>query len=268
MRRALTIAGSDSSGGAGIQADIKVFTDIGVYGLSAVTAVTAQNSEGVQKVNKVPPRIVAAQIDAVTRDIGVDACKIGMLYSEQTVSIVAERITRRKIPKVVLDPVIFAKDGTRLLLNNAVHRMKRQLIPCCLLVMPNLAEAGVLAKSDVDDIDSAKEAAKVIHGMGAEYVLVKGGHLSGEPVDLLFDGEGFIEYPGTRVEGRVMHGTGCVLSAAITARLAARNSVQDAVKYAKDYVTSAIKNSIKLGKGGLWFYAGAGHGSPAPSQNS
>lgn len=253
MKHALTIAGSDSSGGAGIQVDLKVFADIGVYGLSVVTAVTAQNSKCVHKINKVPPRIVAAQIDAVTRDIGVDACKIGMLYSEQVVTVTAERIARREIQNVVLDPVIIAKDGSRLLLNSAVRRMKKQLIPRCLLIAPNLDEAGALTKCDVSDTKSAKDAAKAIYDMGAKYVLIKGGHLSGEPVDLLYNGEDFTEYPGVRVH-RIMHGTGCVLSAAITARLAIGDSVPDAVKYAKDYVTTAIKNSVKMGKGGLWFY--------------
>lgn len=257
MRRALTIAGSDSSGGAGIQVDLRIFADIGVYGLSAVTAVTAQNSRGVQKINKVPPRIVAAQIDSVTRDIGVDACKIGMLYAHQVVDRVAERIARCEIPNVVLDPVIFAKEGTRLLLAQGVQRMRRNLISRSTLVTPNLTEAGELAKREVANLADAKEAARIIHGFGAAYVLVKGGHLDGEPIDLLFDGTEFVEYPGKRVAGKDMHGTGCVLSAAITARLALGDSVPDAVHFAKDYVTRSINNSIKLGKGGLWYYAGA-----------
>lgn len=254
MNKALTIAGSDSSGGAGIQADLKVFQSLGVYGLSAVTAVTAQNSLGVQKVNKVPPRIIAAQIDAAVRDIGVDACKIGMLYTQEAVTTTAKRITRREIKNVVLDPVIFAKDGTRLLLSKAVQRLRHELIPCCRLVSPNISEASELAGMDINDIDDVKKAAAVIHGFGGDYVLIKGGHLKDEPIDFLFDGERFIEYPGRRLEGPPMHGTGCVLSAAITARLALGDLAPDAVQFAKDYVTAAIKNSIEMGKGGLSYF--------------
>jgi hydroxymethylpyrimidine/phosphomethylpyrimidine kinase len=256
VKLALTIAGSDSSGGAGIQADLKVFADLGVYGLSVVTAVTAQNSLGVQKINKVPQRIVAAQIDSVVRDMGVDACKIGMLFSEEIVSRVAERIVRREIPNVVLDPVIFAKDGSRLLLARAVQRMRQELIPKCLIVTPNLVEAAELAKIQVTDLDSVKEAAKRIHDFGPNYVLIKGGHLDGEPVDMLYDGSQFVEYRSERVEGPTMHGTGCVFSAAITARLARGDSVQDSIKFAKDYIVASIKKSVKLGKGQMWYFTG------------
>jgi hydroxymethylpyrimidine/phosphomethylpyrimidine kinase len=256
VKVALTIAGSDSSGGAGIQADLKAFADSGVYGVTAITAVTAQNSLGVQKVNEVPPRIVAAQIDSVTRDIGVDACKIGMLYSQQVVSVVAERIARRSIPNVVLDPIIFAKDGTRLLHARAVQRMKRYLIPACTLVTPNLAEAGILAGLEVNNTDSAKDAARVIYNFGVKFVLIKGGHFANDPVDLLFDGTGFIEFYGKRVQDKDLHGTGCILSAAIASKLALGYSVPDAVGFAKDFITRALKNSFKFGKGKLWYYTG------------
>lgn len=256
MSRALTIAGSDPSGGAGIQADLKVFTDLGVYGLSVITAVTAQNSKGVQKVVKMPPRAITAQIDSVTTDIGADACKIGMLYAYQAVNEVAERIRRREIRNVILDPVIYAKDGTRLLLARGVYRMKRALIPLCTLVSPNLVEAGELSGITVTDLESAKEAARVIHGFGARFVLIKGGHFEGEPVDLLYDGESFMEYSGKRIEGKSMHGTGCIMSAAIAAELAKGSTVPDAVRFAKCYVASAIESSIKLGRGGLWYFSG------------
>ena len=256
MKCVLTIAGSDSSGGAGIQADNKVFADLGVYGLSVVTAVTAQDSRGVLKINKVPPRIVAAQIDAAARDVDIGACKIGMLFTPQIVSLVAERIARRELSNVVLDPVIFAKDGTRLLLSRAVDRMRRSLIPRCTLVAPNLVEAGELAKCEVKNTEDAKEAAKIIYDFGARFVLIKGGHLRDEPIDILFDGDQFNEYSSKRIHGKSMHGTGCVLTAAITARLALGDSVPDAVKFSKEYVTDAIKNSIEFGKGGLWYYVG------------
>jgi len=260
LKRVLTIAGSDSSGGAGIQADLRVFAELGVYGMCAVTAVTAQNSFGVQKVEKTAPRIVAAQIDSCVRDIGVDACKIGMLYSHQIVSAVAERLRRREIKRVVLDPVTFAKDGTRLLLSKAVDRMKHQLLPLCELVAPNLEESSLLSKIEVKDVPSAVDAAKAIFAMGSRNVLIKGGHFAGEPIDVLFDGENVYEFRGSRVENRVMHGTGCVLTAAIAGRLALGDSVYDAVKFAKDYVERAIRSSVELGKGGLWYFNGVGGG--------
>lgn len=260
LKRVLTIAGSDSSGGAGVQADMRVFAEMGVYGMCAVTAVTAQNSLGVQKVEKIAPRIVAAQIDSCVRDIGVDACKIGMLYSHQIVNSVSERLRRREIKRVVLDPVTFAKDGTRLLLSKAVDCMKRQLLPLCELVAPNLEEAGLLSGIEVKDVSSAVDAAKAIFAMGSKNVLVKGGHFAGEPVDILFDGENVHRFSGRRIEGRVMHGTGCVLTAAIAARLALGESVYDAVKFAKDYVEQAIRSSVELGKGRLYYFNGTGGG--------
>jgi hydroxymethylpyrimidine/phosphomethylpyrimidine kinase len=256
MKRALTIAGSDSSGGAGIQADLKVFAQLGVYGICAVTAVTAQNSKGVQKIFKVAPKVVASQIDSTSRDIGVDACKVGMLYSPQLVDVVAERIHRREIANVTLDPVIFAKDGTRLLTAKAVQRIKKVLISQSLLVSPNVAEAGILSGIEVTDTKSAALAAEKIGQLGCRYVLIKGGHLDGEPVDVLFDGESVREYRGERVEGEPMRGTGCVLSAAITAFIAQGHPVPEAVAFAKQFVTSAISRSTKLGKGRVRFYAG------------
>jgi hydroxymethylpyrimidine/phosphomethylpyrimidine kinase len=260
MKRVLTIAGSDSSGGAGIQADLKVFAQLGAYGVCAVTAVTAQNSMGVQKIFKVAPRVVASQIDSVTRDMGVDACKIGMLYSPQLVDVVAERIHRREIVNVTLDPVIFAKDGSRLLTAKGVERMKRVLLPQTLLVSPNVQEAEILSKVKVSDTASAVAAAEKIWGFGPRYVLIKGGHLDGEPIDVLFDGESAREFRGARVEGDPMRGTGCVLSAAITVFLAQGHSVPDAVTFAKQFVAAAISHSVKLGKGKVRFYSGGVEG--------
>jgi hydroxymethylpyrimidine/phosphomethylpyrimidine kinase len=256
MKRVLTIAGSDSSGGAGIQADLKVFAQLGVYGLSVVTAVTAQNSKGVQKIAKVAPRVVAAQIDSVVRDIGVDACKIGMLYAPQVVDLVAERIHRREIRNVVVDPIVFAKDGSRLLTARAVARMTRHLFPRALLVAPNVAEAELLSGIEVHDTASAAEAAAKIREMGPQYVLIKGGHLEGNPTDILFDGQTIREYPGERVEGEPMRGTGCVLTSAIAALLALDHPVPEAVEFAKQFVTSAIAHAVKLGKGKVMFYTG------------
>ncbi|MDO8684310.1 MAG: bifunctional hydroxymethylpyrimidine kinase/phosphomethylpyrimidine kinase [Armatimonadota bacterium] len=256
MKRVLTIAGSDSSAGAGIQADLKVFAQLGVYGMSAVTAVTAQNSRGVQKIYKVAPKIVAAQIDSVVRDIGADACKIGMLYSPQVVDLVAERIERRDIKNVVVDPIVFAKDGTRLLSARAVSRMINDLLPRATLVAPNVAEAELLSGIKVTDPQSAAMAAEQISKFGPDYVLIKGGHLDGEPIDVLFDGQSAREYRGERVAGPPMRGTGCALTAAIAALLAQGHSVQDAVAFAKQFVASAIAHAVKLGKGKVSFYTG------------
>lgn len=255
MKTALSIAASDSSSGAGVQADLAVFRDMGVYGVCAVTNVTAQNSKGVRKVAKVAPRIIAAQIDAVTRDIGVDACKIGMLYSPQAVDTVAERIRRREIPNVVLDPVIRAKNGEVLLTEPAIKRLKRGLIKLVTLVTPNYDEAHALTGIEVTETESAKEAAKALVEMGARCALVKGGHSEGEPVDVLFDGEGFHEFTRKRIDKR-MHGTGCVLSAAVAARLALGDDVVGAVAAAKEYVTKAIEHSVSMGKGGMDYFTG------------
>ena len=259
IKTALTIAASDSSGGAGIQADLAVFREMGVYGLCAVTNVTAQDSKGVHKVAKVAPRIIAAQIDAVTRDFKPDACKIGMLYSHQAVDLVTERIKRREIPNIVLDPVIKAKHGEILLTGPAIKRMKRWLIPIVTLITPNYDEASALTGIEVRSIDSAREAAKVLADMGARNVLIKGGHSDDEPIDLLFDGNDFQEFAGKRIDKR-MHGTGCVMSAAITARLSLGDNVADAVAYAKNYVNKAIEHSVRLGKGKLDFFLGTGLG--------
>ncbi|MCE5323414.1 bifunctional hydroxymethylpyrimidine kinase/phosphomethylpyrimidine kinase [bacterium] len=250
---ALTIAASDSSCGAGIQADLAVFRDMGVYGLCAVTNVTVQDSHGVHKVNKVPPMIVTAQIDAAMRDYSVGACKIGMLYSPRIVDVVAERIARREIPNVVLDPVMSAKHGEVLLTEPAIKRMKRRLISRVTLITPNALEAEKLTGISVKDAPSARDAAKALVEMGAKYALVKGGHIEGEPVDVLYDGQDFYEFAGRRFE-KNMHGTGCVMSAAIAARLAQGDEIIDAVKFAKDYVSKAIEHSVKLGKGQLDYF--------------
>lgn len=234
-----------------MQLDLKVFGRLGVYGMSAVTAVTAQNTTGVQKIYTTPPRIIAAQIDSVMRDIGADACKIGMLHHATAVETVAERIRRREIPNVVLDPVLAAKDGTYLLTGRGVPRMKRRLIPLCLVVTPNVSEAEILSGIKVSSLDDLKNAAQAIHEMGCRYVLAKGGHLEGNPVDLLYDGKTFTELPGVRVEGRPVHGTGCAFSSALTARIALGDNVPDAARFAKDFVADLIKTAIKLGKGSL-----------------
>lgn len=256
MKTALTIAASDSSCGAGVQVDLAVFSELGVRGVCALTNVTSQNSLGVHKVAKVAPRVIASQIDAVMRDFGVEACKIGMLFSPQAVETVAERIRRREIPYVVLDPVMVAKGGETLLTEPAIKRLRCALMPLATLVTPNYDEARVLTGMDVTDLASAREAARALVGAGARHALVKGGHSSGEPVDVLFYGGTFHEFAGQRIDKR-MHGTGCVLSAAIAARLALGDDVVTAVEFAKGYVTRAIERSVAMGKGRIGYFTGA-----------
>ncbi len=253
MKCALTIAASDCSSGAGIQADLAVFRTLGVWGVCAVTNVTVQNSRGVSRVNKVPPRIIAAQIDAVVRDYGVAACKIGMLYSPQAVDVCAERIKRREIRNVVLDPVMNAKNGETLLTPPAIKRMIRNFIGVVSLVTPNAQEAQTLTGIEVVDRVTAGEAARALVGMGAAAALVKGGHVDGEPVDVLFDGSEMTEFRGQRVE-KTMHGTGCVLSAAIAGRLALGDDLRQAVGFGKDFVSGAISCSVRLGKGKMDYF--------------
>jgi hydroxymethylpyrimidine/phosphomethylpyrimidine kinase len=255
MHVALTIAASDPTAGAGVQVDLAVFRELGVYGTCVVTNVTAQNTLGVDKICKVPPRIIAAQIDAVSRDFRIAACKVGVLYSPRAVSVVAERIRRREIPNVVLDPVMAAKDGRVLLTPNALKRLKRSLLPRVQLLTPNMSEASILSGIEVKDIDTAREATKALVDMGAKAVLIKGGHAQGEPVDLLYDGSEFYEFSGKRRE-KLMHGTGCVLSAAIAARLAVGDTLCSAVDFAKNYVERAIERSVSLGKGRMTLFAG------------
>ncbi len=248
MKRVLTIGGSDPTGGAGIQMDLKVFQALGVWGLSCVTNVTVQTTYGVQKINKVPPHIVARQIDSAALDIGIDACKIAMLYAPRVVSVVAERIERRHIPNVVLDPLIWAKDGRRLITPKAWERLKKELLPLTLITTPNIPEAEELSEIPLRSLQDIEKAAEVIHKLGARYVLIKGGHLPSDPVDVLFDGEKFHKFPSPRIE-KIVHGTGCILSSAIASYLALGKSVLESVASAIEFTRSAIGRALLLGKG-------------------
>jgi hydroxymethylpyrimidine kinase/phosphomethylpyrimidine kinase len=247
----LTIAAIDSSSGAGATLDLKVFQALGVYGTCAVTAVTAQNTVGVQKVNKIPPRVVGAQIDSIAKDMTIAAAKTGMLWRAHTVSIVAARIKRRSIPNLVVDPIIFASDGTRLLSREGVLALKLRLVPQCAIVTPNLAEAAVLTGLEVSDVESMKRASEAIAGLGPKAVLVKGGHLTGVPTDILFDGEDFVELRQKRRVEDSVHGTGCMLSAALAARLALGDSVNEAAQKAHEFTARALESAQKMGKGAL-----------------
>jgi len=252
MRTTLTIAGSDSSGGAGVQADLKTFAALGVYGFSAITAVTAQNTSGVNEVFALPPQVVCAQIDAVARDVEIAAIKTGMLSNGEIVSVVADMIGRLGRPAVVIDPVMTATQaGVRTLLSpGAVSTLKTRLLPMATVVTPNVAEAETLCGVRVGSLDSAREAAKRIADLGPTAVVIKGGHLSGlEAVDLLLYGGRFIELAAPRAHAGDVHGTGCTFASAIAAGLALGDDVPAAVRRAKRYVTGAIEHSFRIGQG-------------------
>jgi hydroxymethylpyrimidine kinase/phosphomethylpyrimidine kinase len=249
MKRILTIAGSDSGGGAGIQADLKTITVLGGYGMSVITALTAQNTVGVQAVFELPIDFIEKQIDSVIRDIGVDAVKTGMLSNSQIVGLVARKIKEYRLKSVVVDPVMLAKSGDPLLKEEAQKSLREKLIPLAHVVTPNLPEASVLCGYTVHDLATMKEAARHIHGFGPKNVLIKGGHLEGEIIDLLFDGKAFHEYRGPRISTKNTHGTGCTFASAIATELAKGNPVHVAVKRAKDFMTIAIRFSLPLGKG-------------------
>jgi len=249
MKRILTIAGSDSSGGAGIQTDLKTITVLGGYGMSAITALTAQNTVGVQAVYEMPLDFIEQQIDAVMQDIGADAVKTGMLSSSGIVSLVSSKMKHYRVKRLVVDPVMVAKSGDPLLREEAREALRKELIPRAFVVTPNLPEASVLAGMEVDHLEAMKEAARRIHGMGARNVLVKGGHLEREIVDLLFDGKTFFEFSGPRIPTKNTHGTGCTLASAIATELAKGMSIQNAVKRAKEFMETAIRFSLPLGKG-------------------
>lgn len=248
--RVLTIAGSDPGGGAGIQGDLKTFTAFRVYGMSVITAVTVQNTLGVRSVNPVAPRLVAAQAEAVLADIGADAVKIGMLALPGTVKTAARCLEKYAVKKIVLDPVMFAKDGRALLAENAVCALIKELLPLALMVTPNAPEAARLAGIKVETGADARRAAKIISGFGPRFVLVKGGHLPGKVCrDLLFDGSEFAEFSSPRLNTLNTHGTGCTLSAAIAACLALGLEPRAAAGEAVRYVAGAIRNSFSLGGG-------------------
>lgn len=247
--RALTIAGSDSGGGAGIQADLKTFSALGVYGMSAIAALTAQNTVGVSGIVEIDPEFVAAQIHAVAADIGVDAVKTGMLSNAGVISRVAKEIRNLSLGNVVVDPVMVAKSGDRLLRQDAIESLKSELLPLALVATPNLEEAGVLTGMNVGNLEEMKDAARIIREFGPRYVVVKGGHLQGTPLDLLYDGETFTEYGNVRYDTPHTHGTGCTFGSAIAAGLARGLPVEDAVSRAKEYITGAIREGLAIGKG-------------------
>jgi hydroxymethylpyrimidine/phosphomethylpyrimidine kinase len=250
MIQTLTIAGSDSGGGAGIQADLKTFAAHGVYGTSAITALTAQNTRGVAGVHVVPAEFVTLQIETVVSDLGCDAVKTGMLANEAIVEAVAAAIESLELPNLVVDPVMVAKGGDRLLADAAVHALKTVLLRLARVVTPNVPEAEVLAEMPIRTLDDMREAGKRLLSFGPRAVVVKGGHLANESAtDLLITATSEVSLSAPRLHVRHTHGTGCTFSAALAARLARGESVEDAARGAKDYVTGAIRHGIAIGGG-------------------
>ncbi|MGH2736698.1 MAG: bifunctional hydroxymethylpyrimidine kinase/phosphomethylpyrimidine kinase [Actinomycetota bacterium] len=251
LPRALTIAGSDSGGGAGIQADLKTFFALGCHGMSALTALTAQNTVAVTAISEVAPEFVIAQIEAVASDIGVDAAKTGMLSSAPIIEAVAKAVEVHDIGNLVVDPVFISKHRDRLLAVDAVDALLERLVPLATVITPNLFEAeGLLGGGEITTLDEMRDAARALHAKGPRYVLVKGGHLPGEEaVDVLFDGSEAIDIAGPRFDTKDTHGTGCTLSAAIVARLAHGDDPVSAVRAAKAFVSGAIERSLRIGAG-------------------
>ena len=247
--KALTIAGSDSGAGAGIQADLKTFAALGVYGTSVITAITAQNTVGVTRVLELPPDLVAAQIDAVIQDIGAHALKTGMLANAAIIEVVAEKIKEHRLENLVVDPVMVAKSGDLLLRRDAIEALRSCLLPLAATVTPNLPEAAELAGIAVSTQRDIHEAAKRILGMGAKSVVVKGGHRKGPAIDIFYDGKKFRELKAARIPTRNTHGTGCTFSAAIAASLAKGKKLEEAVVQAKRYITHAIRKGFAIGSG-------------------
>jgi hydroxymethylpyrimidine/phosphomethylpyrimidine kinase len=254
--KVLCIGGSDSSGGAGIQADLKAVTACGCWGMSVITAVTAQNTLGVQDIFAVPAEFVKTQMDVILRDIGADAVKTGMLLNADIVSAIAGMIKKYKIRKLVVDPVMVAKGGRKLMLVKARQALIKKLLPLALVVTPNIPEAEELAQMEIKTIADVRKAAKIIYETGVQNVLIKSGHLKSSKnksvIDILFDGKNYMEFSAPRIDSINTHGTGCTYASALACGLASGKDIAVAAGAAKELVTAAIKNSVSLG---------AGHGS-------
>lgn len=249
MKNVLTIAGSDSCGGAGIQADLKTFSALGTYGMSVITAITAQNTTGVVSVREMDVDIVREQIECLYDDIAVHAVKIGMVSSVEIIDTIAECLKNKNAANIVLDPVMVSKSGCHLLRPEAKDELIKALFPMALVVTPNLFEAEVITGSKIETLEQMEQAAREIYSLGARNVVVKGGHLTGDAIDVLYDGRDFEYIKGSRIETKNTHGTGCTFSSAIAAYISKGNTVYDAVRQAKDYINGAIENSIELGHG-------------------
>ena len=250
MKTALTIAGSDSSGGAGIQADIKSMSANGVFAMSVITAITAQNTMGVFGIEDISPEMIKSQIKVIFDDIKVDAVKIGMVSKIESIKAISEALREIKdLPPVVLDPVMVSTSGYKLLSDDAKETLIKELFPLSTVITPNLPEVEEILRIKIEDVEDMKEAAKKLKKLGTKYVLIKGGHLKDDATDLLFDGENFIYFKEQKINTNNTHGTGCTLSSAIAASLAKGMSIEEAVREAKEYITLAIKHGFKIGHG-------------------
>ena len=250
MKSALTIAGSDSSGGAGIQADIKSMSANGVFAMSVITAITAQNTMGVFKIEDVSPEMIKAQIDAVFEDIEVNAVKIGMVSKIESIKAISETLRNIKnLPSVVLDPVMISTSGFKLLSDDAKETLIKELFPLAELITPNLPEAEEILMRKIRTLKEMEEAARDLLKLGAKAVLIKGGHLENDATDLLYDGQEFTYFKQEKISSNNTHGTGCTLSSAIAANLAKGKSLVESVRIGKEYITEAIKHGFKVGHG-------------------
>ncbi|MGL4569494.1 MAG: bifunctional hydroxymethylpyrimidine kinase/phosphomethylpyrimidine kinase [Clostridium sp.] len=250
MFRALTIAGSDCSGGAGIQADLKSFSANGVFGMSVITAITAQNTKGVFGIQDINEDMIRDQIRVIFEDIRVDAVKIGMVSKIESIKAIGQALKEvSDVKKIVVDPVMVSKSGFKLLSEDAKDTLIEELFPIATLITPNLPEAEEILGVEIKTLEDMKEAAIKLKELGPKYVLVKGGHLEDDATDLLYDGENFTYYSQERINSKNTHGTGCTLSSAIAANLAKGMNIQDAVKEGKRYITVAIEHGIELGHG-------------------
>lgn len=249
IKNVLTIAGSDCSGGAGIQADLKTFAAHGVYGMSVILSIVAENTSRVISIQDIEPKIIKEQIDAIFEDIIVDGVKVGMLSGISQMKAVAEKLREYHPQNVVIDPVMVAKDGFALMKPDALDTLKSEIIPQAFLLTPNIPEAEVITGIKIKTIDDMKKAAALILKMGAANVLVKGGHFEHDAIDILYDGKEYYSFTAKRINTKNTHGTGCTLSSAITANLANGVPLPEAVNAAKQYITVAIENALSIGKG-------------------
>ena len=245
----LTIAGSDSGGGAGIQADLKTFAAMEVYGVSVITAVTAQNTLGVTAMQELPVSLIKAQIDAIAADLAPRAVKTGMLSSADVIEAVAAKLREHRMTRLVVDPVMVAQGGARLIRDDAIQVLTERLVPRALVVTPNAPEAEALAGMPVRNVAEARAAAIRIHSLGPEYVLIKGGHFEEDATDTLFDGQRYYSFTSERIATTNTHGTGCTLSSAIASGIASGMEVVEAVSQAKEYVTGSLRQAFPVGSG-------------------
>lgn len=249
MKKVLTIAGSDSSGGAGIQADLKTFSAHGVFGMSVITAVTAQNTQGVLAVEDMTSDIIGKQIDAIFTDIDVDGVKIGMVSQIETIKIIATKLKEYNPKVLVIDPVMVSKSGFHLLQPEAKEALINELLPLATVATPNIPEAEVITGITIESLKDMEKAAELIFKLGAKNVLVKGGHLENEATDILYDGKEFKYFKSERIKTKNTHGTGCTLSSAIASNLSKGLNMEEAISKAKEYIIIAIQNSLSIGKG-------------------